>query len=84
MSEGISPAPGVETLRGRFELLQSRLNAAKIAYLNGTPLDGREVTYVILKQIAQDTIQANYELQRASYGTIRVKLSVAKLLRRGR
>jgi hypothetical protein len=84
MNEGTSPAPDVEVLRGRFELLQSRLNAARIAYLNGTPLDGHEVSYATLKQIAQETIEANYELQRARYGKIRVKLSIAKLLRRGR
>lgn len=84
MDEGTSPTPDVEALRGRFELLQARLNAAKIAYLNGTPLDGREVSYETLKRIAQEAIQANYELQKARYGRIRVKLSVAKLLRRGR
>ena len=84
MNEGMSPAPDVGALRGRFDLLQSRLNAAKIAYLNGTDLGNQEVSYATLKQIAQETIQANYELQRARYGTIRVKLSIAKLLRRGR
>ena len=76
--------PTVEELRGRFESSQARLNAAKIAYLNRTPLDGETIDYQALKRIAQETIQANYELQRATYGTIRLKLSVAKLLRRGR
>jgi hypothetical protein len=84
MNESTSPTFDVEAVRGRFEHLQARLNAAKIAYLNGTQLDGQDVSYETLKQIAQETIQTNYELQRARYGTIRVKLSVAKLLRRGR
>ena len=76
MVKGMSPTQDDETLRGRFELLQARLNAAKIAYLNRAPLDGKEVTYETLKRIAQETIQANYDLQIAKYGNVRVKLSV--------
>jgi hypothetical protein len=74
----------VEEARVRFEMLQSRMNAAKIAYLNRAPLDGREVTADDLQQIAKDVIEANYELQRRRYGKVRLKLSPAKLLRRGR
>jgi hypothetical protein len=74
----------IEQARARFEMLQSRLNAAKIAYLNRSPLDGKDVTYVDLNRIAKDVIEANYELQRRRYGEVRVKLSPAKLLRRGR
>ncbi len=74
----------VEEARERFEMLQSRMNAAKIAYLNRTPLDGREVTSEDLHRIAKEVIEANYELQRRRYGRVRLKLSPAKLLRRGR
>jgi hypothetical protein len=74
----------VEEARLRFEMLQSRMNAAKIAYLNRAQLDGREVTADDLQQIAKDVIEANYELQRRRYGRVRLKLSPAKLLRRGR
>lgn len=74
----------VEEARAHFEMLQSRMNAAKIAYLNRTPLDGREVTSRDLHQIAREVIEANYELQRRRYGRVRLKLSPAKLLRRGR
>ena len=56
-------------------MLQSRMNAAKIAYLNRAPLDGREVTADDLQQIAKDVIEANYELQRRRYGKVRLKLS---------
>jgi hypothetical protein len=84
MEQMTSNGPDVETLRARFEMVQARLNAAKIAYLNGTPLDGNQVSYEVLKRVAQDTIQANYDLQKANYGTVRLRLSVAKLLRRGR
>jgi hypothetical protein len=79
-----TPEPLVEAARKKFEVLQSRMNAAKVAHLNGTPLDGHDVAYEDLKKIAEATIDANYELQRARYGSVRLKLSVAKLLRRGR
>jgi hypothetical protein len=72
----------LDAIQSRFEALRARLYAAKIAYLNGTPLDDQEVTYEVLRRIAQEVIQANYEFQKAKYGTVRVKLSVAKLLRR--
>lgn len=74
----------IEEARVRFEMLQSRMNAAKIAYLNRMPLNGREVTADDLQQIAKEVIEANYELQRRRYGKVRLKLSPAKLLRRGR
>ncbi len=81
---GGMPEQAVEELQARFEQLQSRLNAAKIAYLNSSPLDGRDLTYDDVKAIAKDMIEANYALQRARYGAVRLKLSVAKLIRRGR
>jgi hypothetical protein len=74
----------IEEARVRFEKLQSRMNAAKIAYLHRTPLDGQEVTSDDLHQIAKEVIEANYELQRQRYGKVRLRLSPAKLLRRGR
>lgn len=74
----------VEEARSRFEMLQSRLNAAKIAFLNGAELDGEMVSYERLRGVAKEMIEANYALQRARYGKVRLKLSVAKLLRRGR
>ena len=84
MDRGSPAAPEVEALRKHFEALQARLNAAKIAHLNGTPLGDEEVSYEVLKRIAKEVIKANYELQKAIYGSIRLRLSVAKLLRRGR
>ncbi len=84
MQDDANQQPIVENLRAKFEQRQSRLNAAKIAYLNASTLDGKEITYDHLRRIAKETIQANYELQKAQYGAVRLKLSVAKLLRRGR
>jgi hypothetical protein len=84
MSDNADQRPSIEQFQAKFDKLQARLNAAKIAHLNGATLDGHEVTYEDLKRIAQETIQANYKLQRVHYGAVRLKLSVAKLLRRGR
>lgn len=74
----------IEKAREHFEMLQSRMNAAKIAYLNRTPFDGQDITADDLQRIAKEVIEANYELQRRRYGRVRLKLSPAKLLRRGR
>lgn len=63
--------------------MRSRLNAARIAYARSLPFDGREVTYDDLRRIANETIQANYELQKCRYGSVKLKLSASKLLRRG-
>jgi len=84
MDQGNDGTPEVEALRKRFETLQARLNAGKIAYLNRTTLDGKVIDYEALSTIAREVVQANYDLQKATYGTVRLKLTVAKLLRRGR
>lgn len=67
----------------RLELLRARVNAAKIAFLNRTPFDNRpEVSYEDLRAIAQEYIHASYDYQKAKYGSVKVRISVAKLLRR--
>jgi hypothetical protein len=66
-----------------LDQLRAKVNAAKIAYLNRTPfLDKSELTYEDLKKVAQEFIRASYELQKQKYGSIKVRISVAKLLRR--
>lgn len=67
----------------RIDHLSARVNAAKIAFLNGTPFEGKEkLSYEELKKVAQDFIRATYEYQKQKYGAVKVKISVAKLLRR--
>jgi len=67
----------------RLDQLRAKVNAAKIAYLNRTPfLDKSELTYEDLKKVAQEFIRASYEFQKQKYGSIKVRISVAKLLRR--
>jgi hypothetical protein len=52
--------------------------------LNSTPLDGQPVSYEHVAAIAKQVIRANYRLQEIQFGKVRLKLSVAKLIRRGR
>ncbi len=66
-----------------LELLRARVNAAKIAYLNRTPFENEsEVSYGDLKKIAQEYIRASYVYQKSKYGSVKVRISVPKLLRR--
>jgi hypothetical protein len=70
-----------DELRAAMEVLQAKLNAAKIAYLNRVELDGKVPEYEDVAAIAKELIKLNYQLQKALYGEVRLKLSVAKLLR---
>jgi hypothetical protein len=70
-----------DKIRARMEQLQSRLHVAKIAYFNRTELNGKIPEYEDLSAIAKELISVNYELQKVLYGKVKLKLSVAKLLR---
>lgn len=73
----------LEKQQEHMDHLRARVNAAKIAFLNGTPFEGKEkLSYEDLKKVAQDFIRATYEYQKQRYGAVKVKVSVAKLLRR--
>lgn len=73
--------PDFSEMRNRLEVLESRVYAAKVAYLNRTSLDGKEISYEDLKAVAREYIHASYALQKAKFGSVKVKMSVAKLLR---
>jgi hypothetical protein len=73
--------PIADELRASMELLQSKLQTAKIAYLNRTELDGKVPEYEDVAAIAKSLINLNYQLQKQLYGEVRLKLSVSKLLR---
>jgi hypothetical protein len=75
--------PNLEKQQERIDQLRAKVNAAKIAFLNGTPFEGKErLSYEDLKKVAQDFIRATYEYQKQRYGAVKVRISVAKLLRR--
>ena len=66
-----------------LEYLQARVYAAKIAHLNRTAFEGMsEVSYEDLRDIAQQFIRASHDYQKLKYGSVQIRLSVAKLLRR--
>jgi hypothetical protein len=79
MGEEKTPADG---RRENLDKLRARVHAAKIAYLNRFPFeDKKELTYEDLKAVAEEFIRASYAYQKELYGKVRVKISVAKLLR---
>lgn len=72
----------LEEQKAQLEYLRARVNAAKIAHLNRTPFESmKEVSYDDLKSIAQEFIRASNNYQKLKYGSVQVRLSVAKLLR---
>ena len=81
MTEEKIPAP-VDQGRENLDKLRARVYAAKVAYLNRSPFgEKKELSFEDLKAIAQEFISASYDYQKKLYGKVRVKISVAKLLR---
>src|SRR5262249_4518303 len=75
------PVPEPNQLREAMEKKQSVLEATRLAYLHRTPIHGEIPDYEALQRAATEFIEANYALQRALFGKVRVKLSVARRLR---
>ncbi len=71
----------LEAMRTELDILRSRVHAAKVAYLNRTPFQDREISFDDLKAFATEYIRKNYAYQRARFGKLKVKMSVSKLLR---
>jgi hypothetical protein len=76
-----SEEPDIDRMRNRLEMLEARLYAVKVAYLNRSPLEGRNISYEDMVAAAREYIQVSYALQKAKFGSVQVKMSVAKLLR---
>lgn len=57
------------------------MHTIKTAYMNGTPFGDHVPSTDDVRKGAQDFIEASYAYQRALYGKIRLKLSIAHLLR---
>jgi hypothetical protein len=67
----------------RLEYLRARVNAAKVAYFNRTSFEDKaEVSFEDVKEIAEQYIRASYDYQKLRYGSIKLRISVSKLLRR--
>jgi hypothetical protein len=52
-----------------------------MAYFNSAPYKDEEVTYEVLKRYVDTYITKNYDYQKAAFGRVRIKLTVARLLR---
>jgi hypothetical protein len=70
-----------EGLRSELDVMRARVHAAKIAYLNRVPFQDKEISFEDLKEIAKEYIQKSYAYQKAVFGKVNVRISVAKLLR---
>ena len=68
-------------MRQELETLRLRLRMVRSAYLRGQPCEGRHVSYEDLRRVAEEYITKSYELQKVLYGRVKVRISVAKLLR---
>lgn len=81
MTEEKNPAP-VDEDRENLDKLRARVYAAKIAFLNRSIFEEKkELSYEDLKAIAGDFVRASYDYQKKLYGKVKLKISVAKLLR---
>jgi hypothetical protein len=74
----------IKILQAELEKMQSRLYAIKIAYMNRSEWEERVPEYEDVAAVAKELIKLNYDLQKLLYGKVRMKLSVAKLLRSSR
>jgi tyrosyl-tRNA synthetase len=71
----------IAALKQSMEAAELDFANAKLAYYNRTEYRGQTITYEVLKGFAEDYIQKNYAVQKAVFGKIHVKLSVANLMR---
>jgi hypothetical protein len=68
-------------LKETLDASELDLENAKMAYFNTAPYKDEEVTYEVLKRYAETYIGKNYDYQKAAFGKVRIKLTVARLLR---
>lgn len=71
----------IEALKRAMETAELDFANAKLAYYNRTEYKGQVISYDTLENFANDFIQKNYAVQRAVFGRIHVKLSIANLMR---
>jgi hypothetical protein len=71
----------IERLRTSMETMKATLEVIRVAYYNRTAFKGQIPDYENVHKAAEDFVAANYLYQKALWGKIKVKLSVANLLR---
>jgi hypothetical protein len=72
----------VAELKAAKDLAELDFRNAKLAFYNRTEYKGQQVSYEILHTYAELLIARNYAYQKALYGTVKIKISVARLMRR--
>ena len=79
---GKTPTPEeLADLKKELDASEVDLDNAKLAYFHRAPYKDQEVTYELLKTYAETFIARNHAYQKAAFGKIRLRLSVARLLR---
>jgi tetrahydromethanopterin S-methyltransferase subunit B len=73
--------PTIDQLREQMDKLGNAVEAIKIAYLNGTPYGETVPTVDDVRSTAEAYVKAHHAFQRARFGKVRVRMSVAELLR---
>jgi hypothetical protein len=71
----------IERLKTAMDRAELDFANAKIAFYHQTEYKDQPVDYERLATFAETFIAANYAFQKAHYGRVRVKLSVARLMR---
>jgi hypothetical protein len=70
-----------DRLRERMDRCKNTMENMRIAFYNRTAFDGKVPEYEDVRSAAENFIAANYDYQKALWGKVKVKLSVANLLR---
>jgi hypothetical protein len=71
----------LDGLREAMETAELDFANAKLAYYHGSEYKGQSVGYDDLRGYADRFIAANYAFQKARWGTVKVRLTVSRLLR---
>lgn len=71
----------IDALKHAMDAAELDFANAKLAYYNRTEYKDRVISYEVLKGLAENFIEKNYAVQKAVFGKIHVRLSVANLMR---
>jgi len=82
MAQRTAPNPeNVDKLKEAMNMAEADFRNAKVAYYNNVDYKGKRVEYEELESYATAFIEANRAVQKALFGKVRIKLTVARLMR---
>jgi hypothetical protein len=70
-----------DRFRERMETCKTTMENMRVAFYNRTAFGDKVPEYEDVRKAAENFISANYDYQKALWGRVKVKLSVANLLR---